>query len=80
MPHDISVIGFDDLEIARLTEPPLTTVHQPLESMGRWAARRLVAAVEAGPTHQPQGEILAAELIQRATCAPLLRPQAKAVA
>lgn len=80
VPQDVSVVGFDDLELARLTQPTLTTVHQPLEAMGRWAARRLVAAVEAGPLHQPQGEILAAELVQRASCAPLLGDARQAVA
>jgi DNA-binding LacI/PurR family transcriptional regulator len=80
VPHDISVIGFDDLEVARLTDPPLTTVHQPLEAMGRWAARKLVAAVAEGADHKPQGEIYAAELIQRATCAPLLAAKVKAEA
>jgi DNA-binding LacI/PurR family transcriptional regulator len=78
VPQDVSVVGFDDLEVARLTTPPLTTVHQPLEAMGRWAARRLVAAVEAGAVHKPQGEILAAELIQRASCMPLAGVKAAA--
>ena len=71
VPQDVSVVGFDDLEVARLTQPPLTTVHQPLEAMGRWAARRLVGAVQAEAAHQPHGEILAAELIQRGSCARL---------
>jgi DNA-binding LacI/PurR family transcriptional regulator len=37
IPEDISVIGFDDLPIARYTEPPLTTVRQPMAQMGAMA-------------------------------------------
>ena len=37
VPADISVVGFDDLPIARYTEPPLTTVRQPMPDMGRMA-------------------------------------------
>jgi hypothetical protein len=35
VPEDISLIGFDDLYISQYTEPPLTTVRQPVKEMGR---------------------------------------------
>ncbi|MFF0157397.1 LacI family DNA-binding transcriptional regulator [Streptomyces sp. NPDC005263] len=42
VPQDVAVVGFDDLaEIAESTEPPLTTVHQDVEEMGRLMARLL---------------------------------------
>jgi DNA-binding LacI/PurR family transcriptional regulator len=37
VPRDVSVIGFDDLSIVQFTEPPLTTVRQPMSEMGRLA-------------------------------------------
>jgi DNA-binding LacI/PurR family transcriptional regulator len=45
IPEDVAVVGFEDSPIARQTEPPLTTVHQPVEEMGRQMARLLVARI-----------------------------------
>jgi DNA-binding LacI/PurR family transcriptional regulator len=42
VPGDISVVGFDDLQAAAYTNPPLTTVRQPLKKMGEIAARTLL--------------------------------------
>ncbi|WP_420397586.1 LacI family DNA-binding transcriptional regulator [Nioella sp.] len=42
VPGDVSITGFDDIELAQLVEPPLTTVHVPHRDMGRMAARLLV--------------------------------------
>jgi DNA-binding LacI/PurR family transcriptional regulator len=41
VPGDLSVVGFDDLPMARWSSPPLTTVRQPLADMGRMAGRML---------------------------------------
>ncbi|MEV0636905.1 LacI family DNA-binding transcriptional regulator [Streptomyces sp. NPDC050619] len=44
VPQDVAVVGFDDLaEIAETTDPPLTTIHQDVEDMGRLMARLLWA-------------------------------------
>ena len=45
VPQDVAVVGFEDSVIARQTEPALTTVHQPVEAMGREMARLLVAHI-----------------------------------
>jgi len=52
VPHDLSVIGFDDIELSTVVHPELTTVHVPHEDMGRIAGETLYALVHegAGPT------------------------------
>lgn len=46
VPDDISVTGFDDIELARLVSPELTTVHVPHREMGALAAQELVTMIE----------------------------------
>ncbi|MFJ8046045.1 LacI family DNA-binding transcriptional regulator [Kitasatospora sp. NPDC096147] len=46
VPEDVAVIGFDDLASARLTSPPLTTVHQPVRALGHEMARMLVGVLD----------------------------------
>jgi len=46
VPDDLSVVGFDDVDLAALVEPPLTTVHQPIRQKGSDAVRLLLAEVE----------------------------------
>jgi DNA-binding LacI/PurR family transcriptional regulator len=51
VPQDVAVVGFDNVEAAGWTDPPLTTVHQDIEGMGRIMARlllRRLAAERAG--------------------------------
>jgi LacI family transcriptional regulator len=43
VPEEVAVVGFDDLPLAATTEPPLTSVRQPLREMGDAAARMLLA-------------------------------------
>ena len=45
VPGDVSITGFDDIELASLAEPALTTVHVPHREMGRRAAGMLVDMV-----------------------------------
>ena len=49
VPRDLSIIGFDDLEMARHLQPALTTVRVPTEAMWSTAADRLVAAIRGEP-------------------------------
>ncbi len=46
VPDDVAVIGFDDIELARYTEPPLTTVRQPILELGRQLARQLLRLID----------------------------------
>jgi alanine racemase len=45
IPNDVSVVGFDDIELAQTTDPPLTTVHQPIRGKGEEAARLLLSVI-----------------------------------
>ena len=46
MPEEISVIGFDNIFLSSLIEPPLTTIGQPIREMGQAAAKMLISMVE----------------------------------
>jgi len=52
VPDDVSVTGFDDIELARIINPPLTTVHVPHREMGRKAAQALIEMIETGSAGQ----------------------------
>ena len=68
VPEDVAIVGYDDSPVATSTQPPLTSVRQPIEEMGREMARLLVEAVE-GTDRVPRRVILATELMQRASSA-----------
>ncbi|CAH0307942.1 HTH-type transcriptional repressor CytR [Massilia sp. Bi118] len=48
VPRALSVVGYDDQDLARYTHPPLTTVLLPNYEMGRWAAENLIAQARGG--------------------------------
>ncbi|GGM31517.1 LacI family transcriptional regulator [Micromonospora sonchi] len=63
VPEDVAVIGFDDIETAAYTDPPLTTVRQPIVELGRQGTR-LLLRLAAGEAVEP-ALILPTELIIR---------------
>jgi DNA-binding LacI/PurR family transcriptional regulator len=65
IPADLSVVGYDDIELARYTG--LTTVAQPLEESGARGAQMLLDALAGAPTG---GQQLSVELTVRSTTAP----------
>lgn len=70
VPRDLSVVGFDDSALMSCTEPPLTTVRQPIESMGRTVIELLLAQIQGGA--EAGDELLfEPELVLRASTAPL---------
>jgi DNA-binding LacI/PurR family transcriptional regulator len=70
IPDDVALVGFDDSASARHTDPPLTTVHQPLEAMGREMSRLLVARIRGEPIENYM-VILDTHLVTRASsCTP----------
>jgi LacI family transcriptional regulator len=68
IPQDLSIVGFDDLKVARWASPPLTTVRQPLAEMGRVAAQMLGDLIQAVPLRSNRIE-LSTELIIRESTA-----------
>jgi LacI family transcriptional regulator len=64
VPDDIAVVGFDDIPMAQHTEPPLTTVRQPMREMGETAARMLLAHLGGTPAPD-EPVVLPTELIVR---------------
>ena len=64
IPDDVAVVGFDGSPAAGNTEPPLTTVSQPAEAMGRHMARLLLALIAGDRVDEP-GVILLPELVVR---------------
>jgi LacI family xylobiose transport system transcriptional regulator len=69
IPEDLSVVGFDDLPVARWVGPPLTTVRQPLVEMAQTAAELVLDLARGTPPAQPRIE-LATELVVRESTAP----------
>lgn len=71
VPEQVSVVGFDDIEMAAWTDPPLTTVRQPIADLGRWAVERLVAGMRgAAAEGSAEHARLAPTLVVRASTGP----------
>ncbi|TMC81750.1 MAG: LacI family transcriptional regulator [Chloroflexi bacterium] len=66
VPDDVAVIGFDDSPVAAATQPPMSSVRQPIEEMGREMAR-LVLSLASKRGEGPQHMILGPELALRAS-------------
>lgn len=67
IPDEVAVVGFDDIFPASLTDPPLTTVHQPMRAIGERGCDRLLERI-ANPSLRPRVELLPAELVLRSSC------------
>ena len=72
VPHDLSVIGFDDIELAPYVDPPLTTLRQDTDAMGDWAVSTLLGLIAedaVGPEEAADGttplQRIPVELVER---------------
>jgi DNA-binding LacI/PurR family transcriptional regulator len=74
VPLDVSIVGCDDIELASLTHPELTTIAIPARELGARAARLLLQALKSetqtGRTESPVQRTIASRLIVRGTTAP----------
>lgn len=72
VPHDLSVVGYDDVPVARWSSPALTTVHQPLRQMAEEAAQMLLRL----RTEEPSAtrlELATSLVVRNSTAAPATR-------
>jgi DNA-binding LacI/PurR family transcriptional regulator len=67
VPDEVSVVGFDDIHLASYLRPGLTTVHQPIQTLGRRAAALLIGSVM--NDEEPANEVLDVHIVRRQTTA-----------
>jgi DNA-binding LacI/PurR family transcriptional regulator len=65
IPSDLSVVGFDDIALTQVVDPPLTTVRQPIAQVARAAVERLVGRLEGSYTGPCDHQTLMSQLIVR---------------
>ena len=70
VPRDVSIVGFDDSALMNATDPPLTTVRQPIEPMGRMIIELLVSQIK-GSAVVTDEYLFEPELVVRASTAPV---------
>jgi DNA-binding LacI/PurR family transcriptional regulator len=70
VPDDISIVGFDDSLLMTCTDPPLTTVRQPIEAMGRDAVALLIKQIGGAPVSSEE-LLFEPELIVRGSTGPV---------
>ncbi len=67
VPDEVSVVGFDDIDSAPWSQPPLTTVRVLTEEMGEKAAKRLIEKINE-PDSMPTTTLIGTELVKRESC------------
>jgi DNA-binding LacI/PurR family transcriptional regulator len=65
VPDDISILGFDDIPLCRYTNPPLTTVAQDFESMGRQTVHKIINIIEKHKKEELFEQLLPTQIISR---------------
>ena len=68
VPAQVSVVGFDDVELAQYVTPPLTTIHQPKLRLGQLAMEMLLSLMEDQPV---EDQLVPVDLVVRCSTAPV---------
>jgi LacI family xylobiose transport system transcriptional regulator len=80
VPAEVSIVGFDDIDLAATTDPALTTVHQPVRRKGEEAARLLLSLVDGmGPEPAEHRRLETRLIIRASTAAPVMRREVPGV-
>jgi len=80
VPGDVSIVGFDDVDVAQYTDPPLTTVHQPIRRKGQEAVRTLLSLIDWHEPDRSEHRRLETRLVIRGSSGPVpLRRQEVAI-
>jgi LacI family transcriptional regulator len=76
VPQEMTVVGFDDIPIARYVNPPLTTMRVDIAELGRCAFALLLDAIADPAVHAPRHDRVATTLVVRKSCgAPKVQPK-----
>ncbi len=78
IPQDISIIGFDNIEISQITSPPLTTIDQPKYETGKAAVEMLLSMAAKDGMRGPEHRIIGVRLIERQSCRSISAPPGRA--
>ena len=70
VPGDLSLVGFDNIELASYTAPPLTTIAQPTIEIGTKSVTMLIERIK-NREREPRRELLASSLVVRSSTAPI---------
>ena len=70
VPQDVSIIGFDDISMTAIANPPLTTIRQPLQSMMKSAVNTLIDRLEGKGEDRAQIVTVPSELVIRKSTSP----------
>jgi len=76
VPEEMTVVGFDDIPIARYVNPPLTTIRVDIAELGKCAFALLLDAIGNPTLHAPRHDLVATTLVVRKSCgAPKVQPK-----
>jgi len=74
IPEDVSIIGFDNIEMSQITSPPLTTIDQPKYETGKAAVEMLLSMAAKDGICEPEHRIIGVRLIERQSCRSISGP------
>jgi len=68
IPDELSIIGFDNVEMSQITSPPLTTIDQPKYEIGKAAIEMLLYMMAKDRIREPEHRVIGVRLIERQSC------------